>query len=131
MGLLSTNRLQKIFGRAFRGVYAEGTLIQSSKVRKPNGTLATEEVARYAVSVQFDECTESMKQSLGYASTDCRAIILRDGLALDLTNMSTDCYLIGDGKGWNLNQVTTDPARSYFEARASLRNPKTIPVAGA
>lgn len=121
MGLLDTNRLQKVFGRAFKGIYGTGVLVQSGKVRQPNGTLMTQIIAEHEVKVQFDVCTEAMRLASGYASTDTRAIILRDGLGLDLTQANSDCYLIGDGREWNLNEITTDPARSYFELRASLR----------
>ena len=126
MGLLDTTRLQKIFGRAFSGVYGSGTLVQSGKVRQTNGTLVTTIIAQHPVKVQFDACTEAMRASSGYASTDTRAIILRDGLSLELTQLDSDCYLIGAGFEWNLNEIYTDPARSYYEVRASLRRPATV-----
>lgn len=117
MGLLSGNTLQGIFGRAFRAVYEDGLVVQVRKLRQPNGTLLDQAVLQTPVKVQLDEVTESMRKVEGYAATDQRAIILRDGFPLE--HLDTDCRLVARGYTWMLHEVTTDPARAYFEARAS------------
>ena len=118
MGLLSGNALQKVFGKVFRAVYEDGQLLEIRKVRQPNGTLRDEVVAEHAVKVQFDVVTSEMSKQEGYATTDQRCIVLRDRLTVE--EITTDFRLIGRGKRWTLNSVTTDPARSYFDSRASL-----------
>lgn len=123
MGLLSGNGLQRIFGRAFKGVFAQGVIVHVRKNRQPNGTLRSEVMGRHVVSVQFDSVTEAMRSTQGYSATDMRVIILRHDLDLDLTEFSSDCIVAGNGYFWSLSDVTTDPARSYFEARGSMKEP--------
>lgn len=123
MGLLDSNRLQRMLGRAFKGVYGSGVILREGKSRSTNGTLTSVLEGRYPVRFQLDQCTESMKREEGYASTDMRVIILRDGLQLDLTQFSSDCKVIAGGFEWGVSEFNTDPARAYFEARGSMRKP--------
>lgn len=118
MGLLSGNTLQGILGRVFAGIYEDGELIEARKIRQPNGVLRDQIVERHTVKVQLDVVTERMRQAEGYAATDQRAIVLRAGLPVQ--DITTDFRLLARGKVWHLNEVTTDPARSHFEARATL-----------
>ena len=118
MGLLSGNSIQNIFGKVFSSVYEDGSLVRIQKVRQPNGTLLDVPLAPVPVKVQLDRVTERMSRADGYASTDKKVIILRAGLLLDW--IDSDNRLMAQGKLWLLNEVETDPARSHFEARASL-----------
>lgn len=118
MGLLSGDGLSRIFGRAFSSIYEDGELVVIEKVRQPNGTMVSGITARYDVKVQLDVVTERMSRIAGAAVTDQRCLILRSGLGLD--KIPTTCRLLARGDTWLLNEVSTDPARSYFEARASL-----------
>lgn len=119
MGLLSGNTLKGIFGRAFRPIYEDGRLIQVQKARLPNGTLVDQIIEQFDVKIQLDAVTEDMRQAEGYASTDQRCLILRDGLPIE--HLDTDCRLVARDYLWTLHEVTTDPARSYFEARAARK----------
>ena len=118
MGLLSGDTLQGIFGRVLAGIFEDGELIEARKIRQPNGVLRDQIVERHPVKVQLDVVTERMRQAEGYAATDQRAIVLRAGLPVQ--DITTDFRLLARGKVWHLNEVTTDPARSHFEARATL-----------
>ena len=118
MGLLSGDTLQGIFGRVLAGIFEDGELIEARKIRQPNGVLRDQIIERHPVKVQLDVVTERMRQAEGYAATDQRAIVLRAGLPVQ--DITTDFRLLARGKVWHLNEVTTDPARSHFEARATL-----------
>ena len=49
MGLLDGNRLQRILGRAFKGVYDSGVLLRTGKVRQPIGTVVDSVLGRYPI----------------------------------------------------------------------------------
>lgn len=119
MGLLSGDAIRRLMGRVFTPIYEDGELLEIQKIRQPNGTLRDNVVSRRAVKVQMDVVTHEMKSDKGFASTDQRALILRQQIP-DVPYLTADFRLVARGKVWLLNGVTTDPAQSYFEARASL-----------
>lgn len=129
MGLLDTDRLQRMFGRVFRPVYGDGVFIEIAKVRQSGGTMATVIRARHPVKIQIDAATQAMRAAEGAASTDMRILILRDSFAQELSAITSDSYVFGGGFLWGLNGLTTDPARSYYETRGVQRMASPLAVA--
>lgn len=118
MGLLSGSSISAIFGSVFGKVFEDGVLQKVDKRRLPNGTLSSVVLEEFPILVQLDSVTERMSRAEGAAVTDKRIIILRDRLYVEITS---DDLVIARGKSWSLNEVDTDPARSYYEARGSLQ----------
>lgn len=117
MSMLDTDILQSTLGQAFAAVFGAGELIRVVMERQPGGIYLPVEQPPVPIRVQVDTVTEAMRQAAGYSAEDVRLLILQHGLTGPAP--TTDDIVVAQGVRWRLSGIGQDPARSYFEMRAT------------
>lgn len=117
--LLDTDAIKDLFGEVFGEIYGDGNLRRQAMTDDGEGGYTPGSVMNYPIKVQVDACTERMRESPGYTATDMRLLILQSGVGINEIT-TNDEVTTADGRRWQCNEVTSDPARSYWECRGSL-----------
>ena len=116
--MLSTDRIQSIFGSVLLNIYEDGTLqsVTQNPVRDPNtGTFPSVLGTPEACKLQRDKCTNRQREEVGYSSEDVRFLILQSGLVV---TPNTDSRVSYRGFNYRVMSVDQDPARAYWDIRA-------------
>lgn len=118
--MLSTNRIQALFGGVLGRIY-EGATLEiwgRSTVRDPEtGTFPDVRHSVHPVKVQRDACTEAQREQQGYSAEDVRLMVLQSGLTAVPDTDSRIRYRNGE---YRVMSVEEDPARVYWDCRARL-----------
>lgn len=112
--------IASIFGSVFGALYLDGKLVQSGTDPIYDGAgniIGYEGGVDVDIKCQVDGVTWAMQQAPGYVEGDCRIIILRAGLGVDVT---TDHRVEVGGKTWLIQSVETDAAGSHWICRGRL-----------
>lgn len=103
--------IRTLFGRAFSRLFLDGTLHKVQLVDDGVGGM-TEAVIDYPIKVQVDRADEVMRETPGYTATDCKLIVLQDGVPVLI---DTADRITARGSLWSvMGFVRRDPADSQW-----------------
>lgn len=116
--MLSTDRIQSMFGRILTSMYEPAQLEtwgRSSVRDTQTGEFPYTMQSSTSVRVQRDTCTEQQRAADGYTSSDVRFLVLQSGVSVVL---DSDSRLVYRGETYRVfTPIDQDPARAYWDAR--------------
>lgn len=107
--------ISALFGDVFGEIYLDGIVARHALVHDSSGG-GTSTVTSEPCKVQVDDVTEAMRRQEGYTSADVRLMVLQASTAIAV---DTDCRVTVDGVEYIVGWVGQDPAKSYWECRAT------------
>lgn len=106
--------IRSLFGSVFSTIYDDGTMTTIAMTDDGQGGIVKTPTTQ-ACKVQRDDLTEIQRLELGYAPSDVRLLVLRQGLSAPVTTGDTitvysQTYTVGPA-------VSTDPGNSHWVIR--------------
>lgn len=116
--MLSTNRIQSMFGRILAKIYEPAQLetwARSNVRDAQTGEFPYTMQSSAPVRVQKDACTEQQRAAEGYTTKDVRFLVLQSGMSAVL---DSDSRIVYRGVTYRVfTPIDEDPARVYWDAR--------------